>query len=528
MEVLDCTLRDGGYVNNWMFGERGISYILSHLTSSKIDIIECGYLNNLHPRVSGQSIYESPQQISPYIPEQRHACKYVAMINYGEFDLDKLPPYDGNSIDGIRVIFHKKDVVSAIEYCAQLKEKGYLLFIQPMVTITYSDEELIEIINKVNEIKPFAFYFVDSFGVMKKNDMLRLFYLIDHNLAPDIRLGYHAHNNIQMAYANAQTILDIHTTRQLIIDSSVFGMGRGAGNLNTELFVDFLNSNFEKHYEIYPLLEIIDEELNRIYQEHYWGYSLPHYLSSLNHCHPNYATYFAAKDTLTIQSMNAILEQIPEEHKSTFSKNYAETLYQNYQTHQVSDEKTVQKLSDKLQGRTVLILAPGRSVDKCGHLISEFIQKENPVIIAVNFVSFQYHPDYIFCSNEKRLTQIVQHIQKTQQKVLLTSNLEKTGLITAERFNYNALVNHDPIVGDNACLMLIKLLERAGCSEVFAAGMDGYSDNISNYVEEYMDYGKNSRILHERNEAMKRQIQKIRERLQISFITPSVYIKENS
>ena len=96
-------------------------------------------------------------------------------------------------------------------------------------------------IQRVNEIEPYAFYMVDSFGMMKGKDLTRLFYLVEHNLKEDIWIGFHSHNNMQLAYSNAQVLVGAHTKHNLVIDSSVYGMGRGAGNLNTELFVEYLN-----------------------------------------------------------------------------------------------------------------------------------------------------------------------------------------------------------------------------------------------------------------------------------------------
>ena len=149
---------------------------------------------------------------------------------------------------------------------------------QPMVSVSYSDEEFINLINRSNELNPYAFYIVDSFGVMKRKDLMRLYYLVDHNLSNDIFVGYHSHNNIQMAYSNAQALVDLKTKRQLIIDSSVFGMGRGAGNLNTELFIEYLNELNGNKYRIKPLLKIIDQVLNPIYRA----------ISGVIHCHIMY------------------------------------------------------------------------------------------------------------------------------------------------------------------------------------------------------------------------------------------------
>ncbi|HFP8864919.1 TPA: 3-hydroxy-3-methylglutaryl-CoA lyase, partial [Enterococcus faecium] len=149
--------------------------------------------------------------------------------------------------------------------------------------------EFLAVIKNVNQFKPYAFYIVDSFGMMKGKDLTRLFYMIEHNLEKDIQIGFHSHNNMQLAYSNAQKLITVQTNRSLIIDSSVYGMGRGAGNLNTELFVEYLNDNAGKKYQLKPLLYIIDEILNSFYQKSYWGYSLPNYISAVHNAHPNYA-----------------------------------------------------------------------------------------------------------------------------------------------------------------------------------------------------------------------------------------------
>ena len=265
IKALDCTLRDGGYVNNWMFGFKGIKNILNKLTQANIDIVECGFLSQKTPYSEDSSVFDKPSSIAKVLPLNKGKVKYVAMINYGEYDTEDLEEYDGNSIDGIRVVFHKEERHNAIEYARAIKEKGYEVYIQPMVTVNYEDEELLDLIKAVNNIMPYAMYIVDSFGVMSNNDLIRLFYIMDKNLDKNINMGFHAHNNIQLAYANAQILSDISTLRPLIIDCSVFGMGRGAGNLNSELFLGYLNLKFKRNYKIYPLLEIIDEELNRIY-----------------------------------------------------------------------------------------------------------------------------------------------------------------------------------------------------------------------------------------------------------------------
>ena len=118
INVLDCTLRDGGYINQWQFGENNIKKIISSLIDSKVDIVECGFLTEKKERNQDSSLFDSIEKIAEYLPVHRKDSMTVCMINYGEYDVENLPQYDGTSIDGIRVAFHKKDLDEALK-CAK-------------------------------------------------------------------------------------------------------------------------------------------------------------------------------------------------------------------------------------------------------------------------------------------------------------------------------------------------------------------------------------------------------------------------
>ena len=258
VHILDCTLRDGGYCNQWRFGLENVKKITLGLVEANVEIIECGFITNKTAYDLMVTKYNTVEQVAKIIPEKRDGKIFVVMMNYGEYEIDDLPEYDGSSIEGIRVAFHKKDLDAALSLCQQIKEKGYKVFVQAMVSLCYTDEEFLAMIRRVNEIEPYAFYIVDSFGMMKGKDLTRLFYVVEHNLKNSIWIGFHSHNNMQLAYSNSQILVGMQTNRNLIVDSSIYGMGRGAGNLNTELFIGYLNENYEKTYLLKPLLTIID------------------------------------------------------------------------------------------------------------------------------------------------------------------------------------------------------------------------------------------------------------------------------
>jgi len=328
IQILDCTLRDGGYVNNWEFGESNIKSIISKLVEAEINIIECGFLTD-EPFSKNFSLFESVEAIAEVIYPKDKNTMYVAMLQFGdvEIELRKISNYQDGFVDGIRIIFQQDDIEKAVKTGIALKEKGYKIFFQPMKTGNYTEDELTNLIEQLNAINPYAFYIVDTFGSMYKKDLLRLFTLADNNLNQGIRIGFHAHNNLQLAFSNAHELMTYKTKREIIIDSSVSGMGRGAGNLQTEVLASTLNDNIKSGYKIGGLLNIYDQFLSEIFKKRPWGYSLPYFLSATNNCHPDYATYLSGKENISVVDIDFLLGQLPDDKKSVFDKVLIEKMY---------------------------------------------------------------------------------------------------------------------------------------------------------------------------------------------------------
>ena len=326
LKILDCTLRDGGYCNNWQFGIDNILKITKNLEEANIDLIECGFLNNKETKDINRTIYPNIEDASKILSNK--ASKYILMINCGEYNISDLPEYNNDLIKGIRYTFHKKNLEIAISECEEIISKGYQLYMQPMVSNEYSDEEFINLINKTNKIKPYAFYIVDSFGTMNDLELERLLSLVKKNLLSDIWLGFHSHNNLQLSFANSLYFIKKTLDRNLIIDSTVYGMGRGAGNLNTELFLEYANKNLNKEYKLTPILDIVDI-LKDFFEQNPWGFSIPYYISALNRVHPNYAHYLINRN-LSNQEINKIISLINKHKRTYFDKKYIEELSNNY------------------------------------------------------------------------------------------------------------------------------------------------------------------------------------------------------
>ena len=516
IRVLDCTLRYGGYCNGWTFGYNNINKIVNGLLEANIDIIECGYINQKKVFDINRTQYTSFDQVKQFIPENREGKLFVGMINYGEFNIDDIPYYDGISVEGIRVTFHKKERAEALEFCSQLKDKGYKVFIQGMVSLSYTDEEFLDLLKRVNSFEPYAFYIVDSFGMMKGKDLKRLFYTVEHNLSENIYIGFHSHNNMQLAYSNCLAFAGMETNRSGIIDMSIYGMGRGAGNLNTELFIQYLNENQDGNYKLKPILTILDEILDDFHKENYWGYNLPNYISAKNNAHPNYAGFLADKNTLTVEDMENLFLLMDEDKKVKFDKKYIEDLYTKYLATGKVQEEHKGELEEKLKDRKVVLVAPGKSSEEEKDKIAAYAK--SGICISINFDYFC--ADFIFLSNLRRYRELD---ACKYEKCIVTSNITSNEVYLQTK--YRNLLNNIETVRDNAGLMAIKFLMSYGVKEVALAGFDGYShDSEKNYAIKSMEIITKNAILDSMNEGMSEVLREYSKDIKIIFLTTPKYV----
>jgi 4-hydroxy 2-oxovalerate aldolase len=525
IKLLDCTLRDGGYVNDWKFGHRVICDVINELTVSGVEYIECGYLSQMKGGNLDKTQFASIEDLLNILPGNFENDKYTLMINYGEFDEKDLPLANADS-PIIRVCFHKKDNEEAIRYCNQIIQKGYLVFVQPMASLNYSDVEFIEMIEKVNSIHPAGFYIVDSFGGMELKAFQRLLSIADHNLNIDIILGYHSHNNLQQAYENAKYFVRQKLNHDILLDASVYGMGRGAGNLNMELFASYLNKNYDKSYNIDKFLDIMDKYIKPIFSEHYWGYSLPYYLSAQYNCHPNYAGYFSEKNTLTNKSMRQLLASLPEDVKVHYSREMAEKFYLSFQKNLVDDECVLKELKEEFGNKEVLILATGKSIYTEKDKINNFIEEKHPVKVGINSIPAEYQCNYLMCCSEKRFDQI--NVPDSCRLILssnLIANRENLGeSMNAFVINYSSYLMDESLISDNPTLMFIQLCINIGVKKVFLVGFDGYSPNPrENYYDDSLSLGTSIDNKIQKNNLIRQKVQELAQAIDIEFITSSMY-----
>jgi 4-hydroxy 2-oxovalerate aldolase len=182
-----------------------------------------------------------------------------------------------------------------------------------------------------NRLDPMALYVVDSWGTQYEPALMEYMRLADRHLNPGISLGYHGHNNLMQAYSVAQTFVNSDIQRDKIVDASVYGIGRGAGNLNLELFAKYLNDIFNRDFRIAPMVEVYEDYIKRIYEECPWGYCLPFFVTAQHGANPNYGSYYGLELKLSSKVIGEILGVLSDEDRIIYTREKADKYLAEYE-----------------------------------------------------------------------------------------------------------------------------------------------------------------------------------------------------
>lgn len=532
VKLLDCTLRDGARIIDGKFTDYEIASIAHRLTDANLDYVEMGFLRD-GKKVSyeGDSIFfTDPEQIEKFIPNKRRGTTYLAFIDYGMYDFTKLPPYNGKSVDGLRIGFTKKDYLKSwddVVKCLELvKKQGYKLLIQGVNSLNYTYDEFLSVLQRIDEVHPFAFGIVDTYGAMCLEDIERLYNLVNENLNEDIAVDIHTHNNSQMAFALVQRVIEMNSSRNLIIDATLEGMGKCAGNLNLELIVEYLNNKRQYNYNFDLILDTIDEFLYKIKKEHFWGYSIPAFMGSIYMSHPNNIIYLTEKFRLTNRDIKNIISMIDVEKRQRYDYDNIQKLYLEYSATKVDDSQVYIKLKKILADRKILVIAPGNSLHDFSQKIYSYIEKFKPYVISINF-QYEERSDCVFFANKKRYDFYRQHI--SCQNVIVTSNI-KDILCGDDIVNYNSLIDRRYKYFDNSTIMLLNMLRLLKVKKIVLAGFDGYTSDINdNYYDQTFSNARHVDEFEAFNVGigtmLNDYIKEVSQTCQVSFLTPSHYEK---
>ena len=524
VKILDCTLRDGGRIIDCAFPDEHIAGIANNLCDANIDIVELGFLRGNKEYKPDSTFFTELDQLKRFIPENKKNTMYVAFSDYGKeygmWDFSRIKPNDGTGIDGFRVGYRKHDLMNALDTFKTVQDNGYKLFVQGVESLNYTDLEMLQAIEVINKIKPYSFGIVDTYGAMYKDDVLRLFNLLDKNLDEDIAIDFHSHNNMQLSFSFAQEVVECSRgVRPVIIDATLEGLGKGTGNLNTELLVDYLNRKKHYNYDADIIFDTIDQYIQWIKKNHTWEYQVPYFMAGIYSSHANNIIYLQDKHRLGTKDIKNILSRIEPATRKRYDYDNIERIYREYVGTVVDDKKTLETIASELGTQELLVMVPGKTVADNTKNIDEYIKKTKCKVVSVNYVDER--SDYVFFGNQRKYNRFRNNC--AGRTVIVSSNVK--GCDDDFVVNYNNLISYGLRYFDNSSIMLLNLLLRVGKQSFAIAGLDGFDYNAENYYS--TDYNLSryeddyEQINNDLTVFLRNYAKRLDNSLSVQFLTPS-------
>lgn len=525
-QILDCTLRDGAYLINKKFGDNVIKGIIAGLINANIDIIELGFLQD-EGEGAGKTVYKNSVTAEKYLPSGKQKAKFSVLADYSRYSISNLDNYTGKSFDIIRACFFKKERYGVIDFCKEIKAKGYKLFIQPVDILGYSDKEILELIENVNQLEPYCFSIVDTFGSMYSDDLQRVYSLLHHNLRQDIKIGFHSHNNLQMSSALSQEFLKIAgNQRAVVVDSTISGMGRGAGNTPTELVAQYMVSKLGYGYNIDAILDLIDGYMDNIRTKCEWGYSTPFFIAGSYSAHVNNIAYLKEKNSIRSKDIRLILNEIGSQERKRYNYDLLEKTYLECVNSDIDDTQAFNNLKGVFENKNILIMAPGSTAKNIKE-IKQYIQRNQSLVISINFLHNDISSDYIYFSNTKRYSYWENEPNIVSHKKIITSNVALAAN-NAQIISFSRLIKCGWNYMDCSAIMLMRLLDQLNVDKIGIVGLDGYdfsNINGSNYVSSDLEIESVNINQYERNLEIREMLVDFKETMtsgcKVDFIVPT-------
>ena len=525
--LLDCTLRDGAYLIDKKFGRNAINGIIAGLMDSGVDLIEIGFLQN-EGFGEGKTVYKNSKDAEEYVPNDKKDTLFTVLADYSRYSIDNLDDYTGKSFDAVRACFFKKERYDVIDFCKSIKAKGYKLFVQPVDILGYSDSELIEFINMINTMEPYCLSIVDTFGSMYIDDLQRVFSLIDHNLIGSCKIGFHSHNNMQMSSALSQEFVRMSFgKRKVVVDATLSGMGRGAGNTPLELIAQYMVTKYNYNYDMDAILDVIDGYMDNIRSKCAWGYDTNYFIAGTYSAHVNNIAYLKNKSSIRYKDIRYILNKIGAQPRKRYNYDLLDSTYMNYINSDIDDSEVVARLKSELGNRNILVIAPGKTATAEVDRIIEYKNKNNAIVITVNFMYDAVASDYMYFSNVKRYQYWKSDRKFDSVKKIITSNITNKPEPNELVVSFVDLVKCGWECLDNSTILLLRLLDKLDVNSIAIAGFDGYDIAKPNYAVEELelsnvrDTEKSILLNKEIREMLTDYIELRKSNCKIKFITDS-------
>ncbi len=293
IKVVDCTIRDGGLMNAWKFSDEMVKDVYKANVAAGVDYMEIGYKSNLKSfsrKENGDWKFCFEEDMRRIMGENDTHLKISAMADIGRVEDEDILPADESLIDMMRVACYAHQTDKAIDMAHKCMDKGYEVTINLMAVSKVMERDLNEALEDLSKSKVPTIYIVDSFGSLYSEQIQSLAQKYKERL-PGKELGYHGHNNMQLAMAN--TIESVIQGCNYL-DGSILGIGRGAGNCPLEILLGFLKN---PKYNLKPILQVIQDHLIPLQKDIPWGYHMPYLITGLLNEHPRSSIKWLNGDT---------------------------------------------------------------------------------------------------------------------------------------------------------------------------------------------------------------------------------------
>lgn len=335
IQLVDCTLGDGGYINEWQFGKYTVENIIAKLNTANVDILELGVLKNEQYK-EGRTVFDSIERANDLVINKQNNINFALTIEASELEsFDKIECVAPNGVSIIRVVVdvttdimtdkNGEKIKRIIEHCSTIIQSGYKLHLMLANLEKCSENKFIQVVREFLQLSLNALYIVDSWGTKSSDDVLHYMHLMEEIVDFEVDFGYHGHDNLMQALDVAKNIVKEGFSHNILLDAGVHGIGCRAGNLSLENVAQFLNDCYDKNYGISDLLEIYSNEIKEIYMKKAWGYAITYYMAAKYNCAPEYADYFTERNA-SEDEIRFIIDALSDDERSVFNKSRVEQI----------------------------------------------------------------------------------------------------------------------------------------------------------------------------------------------------------
>lgn len=479
IQILDCTLRDGGRCFDNMWGDDTIRDISGSLCNAGVDVIEIGFLRYLSYGICrvNSTNFRDIFEMEEFIGDP---TKYVAYVEYTVYKKDHYTiPRNEGFISGIRLGVTKDEIDESLPLMQEIIEKGYNLYVQGINIMSYTDDELTDFARRVNTLNPYAFAIVDTYGAMNYDDLKNKYNIIDKILDKNICIAFHSHNNQKQSLYLAEKIIDLAKDRTIIIDATINGIGMGAGNLPLEEVTSLVNQKYNGHYDTRIIGDVSDKYIKPLSKKFLWYPENSSVVSSKKHvAQINYSYLRNEYSGLNDDVYESIINLFPAG-KGLANQRIDELV--SIVCNSTNDNDT-ERLKKELYNKKIVIIGKGQSIHESKEELVQFTKNNDTIVIYINhlenYLDVPEERAYYWYMTKAKLNNRVENYGN-KHTITFSGLANKSDF----RIKYSNEYMKNVHIGDSIIIIMNILMYFGVCDLVYIAGMDG--KDVSDISYEY-------------------------------------------